>query len=42
MKRIGDKAVYRGKQSLVPNEPVSTAFETLRMDAKIYKDSISL
>ena len=42
VKRIGDKAVYRSEPSLVPNEPVSTAFETLRGDAKIDKDSLLL
>ena len=30
VKRMEDKAVYRVEQSLVPNKPVSTAFETLR------------
>jgi hypothetical protein len=42
VKRIEDKAVYRNELSLVPNEPVSTAFGTLRRDAKIDKDSLSL
>ena len=32
VKRMEDKAVYRVELSLVPNEPVSTAFETLRRD----------
>ena len=41
-KMIEDKAVYRNEVSLVPNEPVSTAFETLRRDAKIDRDSLSL
>ena len=43
VKRIGDdKVMQRFEQSLTPNEPVSTAFETLRRDAKIDKDLLSL
>jgi hypothetical protein len=42
VKRIEDKAVYRVERSLVPNEPVSSAFETLRRGVKIDKDSLSL
>jgi len=42
VKRIGDKAVYRVEQSLTPNEPVSSAFDTLRRDVKIDKDLLSL
>jgi hypothetical protein len=42
VKRIEDEAVQRFEQSLTPNEPLSTAFETLRRDAKIDKDSLTL
>lgn len=42
VKLMEDKAVYRGEQSLVPNEPLSTAFETLRKGVKMDKDSLSL
>jgi hypothetical protein len=42
VKRIEDKAVYRNELSLVPNEPVSTAFEILRKKFKIDKDSFTL
>ncbi len=42
VKVIEDKAVYRVERSLVPNEPVSSAFETLRRGVKIDKDSLSL
>lgn len=42
VKRIGDKAVYRVEQSLTPNEPVSSAFDTLRKGVKIGRDSLSL
>lgn len=43
VKLIGDyKVVQRFEQSLTPNKPISTAFETLRRDDKIDKDLISL
>ena len=42
VKRMEDKAVYRVEKSLVPNEPVSTAFETLRKKSKMDNDSFTL
>ena len=42
VKRIEDKAFYRFEHPVNPSEPVSTAFESLRKDAKIDKDSLSL
>jgi hypothetical protein len=42
VKRINDKAVYRVEKSVTPNLTISTAFETLRGDVKIDKNSISL
>ncbi len=42
VKQINDKAFYRVEESLTPNESVSTAFETLRNNVKIDKDSLSL
>jgi hypothetical protein len=42
VKRLEDKTVYRGELSMTPCKPVSTAFETLRRDAKLDKDSLSL
>ncbi len=42
VKRIEDKVLYRVEQSLTPNEPLSTAFETLRKGVKIDKDFLSL
>jgi hypothetical protein len=42
VKVMEDKAVYRVERSLVPNEPVSSAFETLRGDVKIDNNSMSL
>jgi hypothetical protein len=41
VKRIGDKAVYRGELSMTPNEPLSTAFETVKRNAKIDKESLT-
>ena len=42
VKRIDDKAFYRFEHPVNPNEPVSSVFESLRKDAKIDKDSLSL
>ncbi len=43
VKRIGDdKVVQRFEQSLTPNEPISTAFETLRKKSKMDGDSFAL
>jgi hypothetical protein len=42
VKWMEDKAVYRVEQSLVTNEPVSTAFETLRKKSKMDNDSFTL
>lgn len=37
-----NKSVYRNENSMTPNEPVSTAFETIRKSVKIDKNSLSL
>jgi hypothetical protein len=34
--------VHRVEQSLYPNEPVSSAFDTLRRDVRIDRDSLLL
>ncbi len=41
VKRIGnDKVVQRLEHSLAPNEPISTAFETLRKKSETDSDSL--
>ena len=42
VKRIEDKAFYRFEHPMNPSEPVSTVFDSLRKDAKVDKDSLSL
>ena len=43
VKQINEtKSVYRNEYSMTPNEDISTAFETLRNNVKIDKDSLSL
>jgi len=42
VKRIDDKAFYRFEHPVNPTAPVSSAFESLRKDVKIDKDSFSL